>query len=130
MEIKGLQLINIAIANYMSPSMILLIDDISDSIITLLGPLITTKLTHDDCNVKQSALEVVQTITFNSNKSKYNFFFRLITIINVFFFRFSLVQRNRFERKLSEFSFSYGDTNFKNSSTNHSFQMFTRIGQR
>lgn len=58
----------------MSPTMALLIDDVGQSLVGQLGPLITTKLFHDDWKVRHSALKIVHTMSFNSNESKYTYY--------------------------------------------------------
>ncbi|RZC33916.1 hypothetical protein BDFB_014214 [Asbolus verrucosus] len=68
--VKTLKLINIAIAKYMSPNLALLVDSATDSTVALLGPLLYLKLRDDEPKVKETALDVVCTISRMSNISK------------------------------------------------------------
>ncbi|XP_008197121.1 uncharacterized protein LOC100141760 isoform X13 [Tribolium castaneum] len=62
--VQVLNLINVAIRNYMSPNMLLLVDISSDSTLELLGPLLAKLLEAKD--VKIAALEVIHTMAHMS----------------------------------------------------------------
>ncbi|CAH2003808.1 unnamed protein product [Acanthoscelides obtectus] len=66
--VKGLELVDVAISKYMSPNMALLIDKVHDSVMGLLGPMLYAKLHDVHWEVRDSALEVICTITRISNK--------------------------------------------------------------
>ncbi|VEN47491.1 unnamed protein product [Callosobruchus maculatus] len=66
--VKGLELVDVAISKYMSPNMALLIDKVHDSVMGLLGPMLYAKLHDIHWEVRDSALEVICTITRISNK--------------------------------------------------------------
>ncbi|RZC33048.1 hypothetical protein BDFB_004777 [Asbolus verrucosus] len=68
--VKVLKLINISIAKYMSPNLALLIDRTTDSTVDLLGTLLYSKLHDDESQVKETALEVICTMSCMSTSSK------------------------------------------------------------
>lgn len=68
--VQALKLINVAIKNYMSPNMLLLVDISSDSTLDLLGPLLAAELVGPSL-VKIAALEVVYTMADMSGSSKF-----------------------------------------------------------
>ncbi|XP_008197117.1 uncharacterized protein LOC100141760 isoform X10 [Tribolium castaneum] len=59
--VQALRLINVAIKNYMSPNMLLLVDISTDSAVDLLGPLLSSKLLGVK-SVKIAALDVIHTM--------------------------------------------------------------------
>ncbi|XP_044272399.1 uncharacterized protein LOC123016210 isoform X7 [Tribolium madens] len=59
--VQALRLINVAVRNYMSPNMSLLVDITSDSTLKMLGPLLSAKLL-DVNQVKNASLDVVFTM--------------------------------------------------------------------
>ncbi|XP_044272401.1 uncharacterized protein LOC123016210 isoform X9 [Tribolium madens] len=63
--VQVLNLINVAVRNYLSPNMLLLVDISSDSTLELLGPLLSAKLLGTKC-VKIAALEVIHTVAHMS----------------------------------------------------------------
>lgn len=72
MVVKALKCVDIAIAKYMSPNMILLIDKMNeDYSMPYLGPLLYAKLHDINWEVRDSALEVLCTIGHNAKTSKY-----------------------------------------------------------
>lgn len=79
--VKALKLVNVSLVKYMSPNLALLVDRTNDSTLAVLGPLLCTKLCDMTWEVRDSALEVVCTISHMSSTSEYqvNFFcfFRL-----------------------------------------------------
>ncbi|KAJ8953909.1 hypothetical protein NQ318_019149 [Aromia moschata] len=66
--VKGLKLIDIAITKYMSPSMALLIDNVDNSSLALTGPLLYAKLHDGNWEVRDTALEVLCTISTSERK--------------------------------------------------------------
>ncbi|XP_044272394.1 uncharacterized protein LOC123016210 isoform X3 [Tribolium madens] len=64
--VQALNLINVAIRNYMSPNMLLLVDISSDSTLDLLGPLLAAKLLATT-DVKTATLEVIHTMAHISS---------------------------------------------------------------
>jgi hypothetical protein len=68
--VKALKLVNVSIVKYMSPNLALLVDRTTDSTMAVLGPLLHTKLHDMTWEVRDSALEVVCTISHMSNTSK------------------------------------------------------------
>ncbi|XP_008197118.1 uncharacterized protein LOC100141760 isoform X11 [Tribolium castaneum] len=63
--VQALNLINVAVRNYLSPNMLLLVDVSSDSTLELLGPLLSAKLVGTKC-VKIAALEVIHSMAHMS----------------------------------------------------------------
>lgn len=66
--VKGLKLVNISIAKYLTPNMALLIDNIQESSMTAVGPLLYAKLHDPTWEVRDSALELLCTISHNAFK--------------------------------------------------------------
>lgn len=65
----ALKLINLSIARFMSPNLALLVDRTSDSSMANLGPMLIGKLEDADWEVRDSALEVLYTISNIANTS-------------------------------------------------------------
>ena len=70
--IQALNLINVAIAKYLSPNMALLLDNHQDSPVDLMGPLLYMKSLDDDPQVKKAAVEVMRTMTSTSRSRKFD----------------------------------------------------------
>ncbi|XP_023311983.1 uncharacterized protein LOC108911272 [Anoplophora glabripennis] len=66
--VKGLKLVNISIAKYLTPNMALLIDNVRDSTMSAVGPLLYAKLHDPTWEIRDSALEVLCTISHNAFK--------------------------------------------------------------
>ncbi|XP_044272396.1 uncharacterized protein LOC123016210 isoform X4 [Tribolium madens] len=65
--VKALKLVNVSIVKYMSPNLALLVDRTTDSTMAVLGPLLYTKLHDMTWEVRDSAMEVVCTMSHLSN---------------------------------------------------------------
>ena len=70
---QALKLVNLSIAKYMAPNLALLVNRTSDSALSLLGPMLNTRLHDLNWEVRDSALEVVNTISEIANKSELHF---------------------------------------------------------
>lgn len=68
--VKALKLIEIAVSKYMTPNMVLLVDINKDSAIGMIGTLLYGKLHDPTWEVRDSALEVLRTISENAVSSK------------------------------------------------------------
>ncbi|RZC33047.1 hypothetical protein BDFB_004776 [Asbolus verrucosus] len=68
--VEVLKLINISMAQYMSPNLALLADGATDSTVALLGPLLYSKLHNTVWKIKKAALEVIWTMSRMSNTGK------------------------------------------------------------
>ncbi|KAF7267539.1 hypothetical protein GWI33_019245 [Rhynchophorus ferrugineus] len=65
--IKGLKLLDVAISKHMSPDMALLLDNHKDSVVAQTGSLLYTKCHDGAWEIRDSALEVLRTLSFNAN---------------------------------------------------------------
>ncbi|XP_030755322.1 uncharacterized protein LOC115881796 isoform X1 [Sitophilus oryzae] len=68
--VKGLKLLDMAISRYMSPDMVLLMDNHRDSVVAQTGTLLYAKCHDGSWEIRDSALEVVYTLSSNAH-SKY-----------------------------------------------------------
>ncbi|KAJ8916096.1 hypothetical protein NQ315_004462 [Exocentrus adspersus] len=66
--VKGLKLIDISISKYLTPNMALLIDNVRDSPMAAVGPMLYAKLHDSSWEVRDTALEVICTISHNADK--------------------------------------------------------------
>lgn len=67
---QGLQLMHLTIANFMPPNLALLVDDVNDSSIETTPPMLYKRLHDANWEVRDSALEIIQTISEISHISK------------------------------------------------------------
>lgn len=70
-----LRLLNLSLSKYMSPEMVLLMDNSKHSIVSQTGALLAKKCNSLSWEVRDSALECVYTLSLNANSSKYFFVF-------------------------------------------------------
>lgn len=71
MTVQALQLMHLTIANFMPPNLALLVNEVSDSSIQTVTPMLYKRLHDMQWEVRDSALEILQTIAEISHISKY-----------------------------------------------------------
>lgn len=69
--VKALNLMNVTIGNYMTPSLALLVDKVGDSTLVLLGGFLYEKLQSSNLKIKTAALHVTATISHLSCNGKH-----------------------------------------------------------
>lgn len=67
-------MVNLSIAKYMSPNLALLVDRTYDSAMDMLGPLLTNKLQDEHWEIRDTALQVLCTVSEIAHTSKFNIF--------------------------------------------------------
>ncbi|XP_060530110.1 uncharacterized protein LOC132704264 [Cylas formicarius] len=76
--VKGLTLLNVAISKSMSPNMTLLMDITTNSCLKEIGPVIYSKCSNSNKEIRSAAMEVLLTISSNAN-TNYPFFKSILT---------------------------------------------------
>lgn len=61
---RALKLMDIALTKYMAPNMALLVDTTNDTVMNIMGPILYAKTHDSDWEVRDSALELLKTISY------------------------------------------------------------------